>query len=318
MKNSMIVHIDELSKKWIDRLADAGVGAIGLHPYGGAEAARSLKNLLEMLKTPEYRALIDYARERGLEAEYEMHSTGFLMPRELFSQHPEYFRINEKGERTPDWNFCVSDPDAVELFAKNAAELALSLYGSSHNFYFWLDDGHDLCCHCPECSSLSPSDQQLFLLNRALKEIRKYIPDARMAYLAYYDSLVPPTTIKPDEGIFLEYAPLEKYVAKGDNAPELIAREKNMIAPLRNLFRGEPSKVLEYWYDNSMYSHWVKPPRKFTLDEPAMRRDIEEYLDMGFDSVSTFACFLGDDYEQLHGDVDVKPFASCLREHKKN
>lgn len=317
INNSMLVFIDELSKKWIDRLADTGVGTIGLHPYGGRLAVRSLENLLEMLKTSNYRDLIDYAHVCGLEVEYEMHAAGYLLPRELFSAHPEYFRMNEKGERVNDWNLCVSNSDAVELFAKNAAELALSLYGSSHNFYFWLDDGHDIHCHCPKCRNLSPSDQQLFLVNRMAREIRKHIPDARVAYLAYMNSLVPPTEFSAEDGVFLEYAPFEKYTAKGENAAEIIENEKRSIAPLKKIFEKEPSKVLEYWYDNSMYSHWEKPPVKFVADEVAMCRDIEEYFDMGFDAVSTFACFLGEDYEKLHGDVNVLPFVDCVRRHSK-
>lgn len=308
----MIVHVDELSKKWIDRLADAGIGAIGLHPYGGEAATQSLKDLLETLKTDEYRELIDYAHARGLDVEYEMHAAGYLLPRELFAEHPEYFRMNEKGERTDDWNLCVSNSDAVELFAKNAVKLALSLYGSSHDFYFWLDDGHDLYCHCPECKKLSPSDQQMFLVNRVQRELRKHIPDARTAYLAYMNTLTPPTQFSADEGVFLEYAPFEKYTARGEKAEEVIRREKETIEPLKKFFWKQPTKVLEYWYDNSMYSHWKKPPTKFSPDCERIGKEVKEYCETGFDFISTFACYLGEDYEQLHGDVDITPFADCV------
>ena len=313
MRDSMIIHPEELSKAWIDRLADADIGVIGIHPHGGGEATESLKNLLELLQTDEYRKLIDYAHSRGLDVEYEIHAAGYLMPRELFEAHPEYFRMNGKGERTKDWNFCVSNPEALELVAKNAAELALSLYGSSPEFYFRLDDGgHDVYCSCPECVKLSPSDQQMLVLNRILKKIREYVPEARMAYLAFMETVVPPTHVCPEEGIFLEYAPFEKYTAKGKNSAELIQREKEMIAPLMRFFEKEPKKVLEYWYDNSLFSRWKKPPVKFVLDGEAMRRDIAECRSQGFDCISTFACFLGKDYEELHGDVDITPFAECV------
>ena len=136
MKNGMIIHPGELSKKWIDRLADAKVNTLGIHPEGGAGAPKSLERLLELLKTPEYRALIDYARSRGLRIEYEIHAAGYLMDKSLFAEHPEYFRMNSAGERTSDWNFCVSNPDALALFARRAAELAQALYGSGKDFYF--------------------------------------------------------------------------------------------------------------------------------------------------------------------------------------
>jgi hypothetical protein len=189
MKSSMLIHPDELSRKWIDRLAKAGIGTVGIHPCGGDKAQESLENLLERMKTSEFCGLIDYARRNGLEVEYEFHATSYLLPRTLFNTHPEYFRVNKDGERTQAYNFCVSNSEAMQLVAKNAAELATSLYQSSHDFYFWLDDGWDLKCHCPLCKHLSASDQQIIVLNSVLREIKKQIPDARMAYLAYMDTL---------------------------------------------------------------------------------------------------------------------------------
>ncbi|MBO5701177.1 MAG: DUF4838 domain-containing protein [Clostridia bacterium] len=312
MKNGMIVHPGELSKKWIDRLADAGINTLGIHPEGGKDAPKSLERLLGLLRTPEYRALIDYARSRGLEVEYECHAAGYLMDRALFAEHPEYFRMNEAGDRIPDWNFCVSNEDALTLFAKRAAALALNLYGSSKNFYFWMDDGRGIHCQCPKCRALSPSDQQYIALRAALREIRKHIPEARLAYLAYIDTIQPPTIARSEDGLFLEYAPFEKYTAKGEDSAIRIERERGMIAPLLKYFGGEDAKVLEYWYDNSLFSNWKKPPARFSLNADAMSRDIRDYRAMGFDRISTFACFLGNDYEELYGEVDVMPFAKAF------
>lgn len=312
MKNSMIIYSDELSVKWIDRLVDAGVGVLGIHLCGGDDPSRSMEQLVARTQTTEYRNLIDYARSRGLEIEYEAHACAYLLQRDLFQTHPEYFRMDKNGERTGDYNLCVSNSAAVDLVARRAAELAQLLYGSNHNFYFWLDDGRELSCQCPLCRTLSPSDQQLLVLNRMIREIRKYIPDARLAYLAYLDSMTPPASIKPEEGIFLEYAPFAKYTAKGPDAAERIAWEREMILPLLRTFAGEPGRVLEYWYDNSLFSGWKKPPKKFVLDAETMRADIVDYRRMGFDAISTFACFLGEDYEALHGEVDITAFGRAL------
>ena len=308
----MIIHPGELSKKWIDRLAEAKVNTLGIHPEGGAGAPKSLERLLELLKTPEYRALIDYARSRGLRIEYEIHAAGYLMDKSLFAEHPEYFRMNSAGERTSDWNFCVSNPDALALFARRAAELAQALYGSGKDFYFWMDDGRGIHCNCPKCRALSPSDQQYIALRAAIGEIRRHIPDARMAYLAYIDTIEPPTAVENDGAIFLEYAPFEKYTARGEDREERISREKAMIAPLLDCFGRENAKVLEYWYDNSLFSRWKKPPARFVLDEEAMLCDVREYREMGFARASTFACFLGDDYEELYGEADIRPFARAF------
>lgn len=317
MRSGMIIHPDEITHAWIDKLADAGIHTLGIHSVGGKLAHQELADLVTLAKQQSYRDRIDYARSRGLEIEYELHAAGYLMPRSLFSQHPEYFRMNRDGQRCDDFNFCVTNPEALELFTDRAVKLAQDLYGSSQNFYFWLDDGWDIACHCPNCRKYSPSDQQALVLNAMLKKIRKVIPDARMAYLAYMDCLVPPATVEPDENIFLEYAPFEKYTAKGPDAPERIARERELLKPLIRFFRDRPLKVLEYWYDNSLFSQWTKPPKPFTLKEPEMIADIQEYRDMGFSWITTFACFLGYDYIDLYGDVEVTPFqnALCLAQH---
>ena len=316
MRNEMIIHPDEISKRWIDRLADAGVRVLGIHSVGGNDAAKYLDALVSSAEGDEYRALIDYARKRGLEVEYELHAAGYLMPRALFATNPEFFRMNEAGERIADFNFCVSNGEALKLVSKRAALLANALYGSCDNFYFWMDDGRNTRCHCEKCAPLSQSDQQLTALNAMLKEIKKTRKNAKMAYLAYCDTVVLPEKVAAEEGIFLEYAPFEKYVAKGEGAEARIANERAMLLPLMEFFGKADAKVLEYWYDNSLFSGWQKPPKAFALDREAMERDVEEYKRLGFGSIATFACYLGDDYEALHGEVDIVPFAqvSCLKD----
>jgi len=312
MKNEILIHPEELTKKWIDRMADAGISVLGLHPVGGDGALSSLNALLERQKDAEYRTLIDYAVKRGLEIEYECHAAAYLLPRSLFETHPEYFRMNEQGQRTADYNFCPSNEDAMEIVATRAALLVSELYRSRPSYDLWLDDGRGRECHCPACRHLSASDQQLMVVNRMITEVRKNIPNATMAYLAYTDSICPPTCVFPEEGVFLEYAPYEKYEQKGKDEAK-ICRERDMLPALMAHFGKKNAKVLEYWYDNSLFSRWKKPPVTFTPNREQIVRDVEEYCRIGFSYIATFGCFLGEDYEALHGEVDITPFADACR-----
>ena len=97
MRSSLIIHPEELSREWIDRAADAGIDVLGIHPKGGKRAPVYVREMMEMMKTREYRELIDYARERGIEIEYEIHAASYLLPRELFVENPQFFRMNEQG-----------------------------------------------------------------------------------------------------------------------------------------------------------------------------------------------------------------------------
>ena len=312
MKTQFIVHPDEVSVERIDSLKKAGVTCLGIHSEGGETAYRSLAEMVQMLKTDEMRSLLDYAKKQGLEIEYELHAMGYLMPKQLFSSHPEYFRVDANGNRNCDKNFCVSNEEALNLVCENAVRLALDLYGSSDKFYFWIDDGNDIFCHCEKCKHISPSDQALIVINAMQRAIRKVRPYAQMAYLAYGDTLLLPS-VKPDEGVFLEYAPFEKYTNKTENAQFYIQREFDMVGPLIEYFGKKEAKVLEYWYDNSLYSRWKKPPAKFMLDEEKLAKDLAFYKEKGFEYISTFGCFLGSDYVALYGDTDVTPLTKYCR-----
>ena len=311
MKTSLIIHPEELSHAWIDRMAEAGITVLGIHPKGGRRAPIYVREMMEMMKEREFRALIDYAHSRGLEVEYELHAASYLLPREFFAEKREFFRMNEQGERTPDLNFCVSNGEALELFANRAAELAEALYGTGKNFYFWLDDVKDSACRCPKCKGLSPSDQQLIAVNAMSRAVKKRVAGAKMAYLAYADSVTPPEKVKADKGVFLEYAPMEKYKV---GAESLALFEAENISPLLAFFGKSDAKVLEYWYDNSMFSGWEKPPKRFEPNAVQIASDVRFYREKGFEYISSFACFLGEDYEKLYGEADISPFAKCVKE----
>ena len=184
-----------------------------------------------------------------------------------------------------------------------------SLYGSRPYYYLWLDDHRNSHCNCEKCQSFSPSDQQMLVLNRIAKALFQWNPDAKLAYLAYCDRVIPPT-IKPESNIFLEYAPFEKYVSKTD--AEKIRLEQASFSGLCEAFGKNDLKILEYWYDNSMFSKWTKPPKAFSVNTVIMEKDIAFYKAQGAQQLATFACYLGQDYEELYGKPDITPFAKAV------
>lgn len=307
MRKGLLIHPEEMSRRWADRAADLGLDVLGFHPVGGGGSYQSLKALTDLLKTAEFRGLVDYAISRGLEIEYEMHAASFLLDRELFGSRPELFRMDKDGNRVPDKNFCVSNEETMEIVAKRAVELADLLYGSTDRYYFWVDDGGRNQCFCEKCGEYSASDLQLMIINRMLTEIRTVKPNAKMAYLAYGDSLEVPTKVKPVDGIFYEYAPVFKYIDKNCQKWEADCMWKGL-----ELFGRKDAKVLEYWTDNSMFSQYTKPPKKMTIDHFPIRDEVRMYHDAGFDSITAFACYLGEDYYELYGDPDLEPYKNAF------
>ena len=312
---SLLIHPEEFSKKWIDRCVNLKIPTLALHPVGGYRSPLTMKAMLDLLETPECRQLIDEAIEKGLQIEYEMHAARYFLPASEFENHPEWFRMNEEGVRTPKINCCATNEEALDFIAKRAAETVKKLYRSSHRYFFWLDDAPDAACHCPKCAALSAADQQLIIMNRMLEEIKKVDPEAELAYLAYYSTLTPPEKIKPAEGLFLEYAPIDRDhhtpLSCADN--EKNKSQNQFIKELIQFFGEKNAKVLDYGLDNSLFSNWTKPPKAFNADENVIQADFDYYADLGFRDISCFACYLGEDYEALHGEPDIKPFADAFQ-----
>ncbi len=298
---SLLIHPDELSEKWIDRMVRNGISILGIHPAGGGKAHLSLHELIQMLEEPSYRSLLDYAAAKGLAIEYEMHAMRYLLPAEEFLSHPEWFRMNSRGERTSDCNCCASSSEALDYIAENAALLAKKLYRSSNRYFFWTDDGKNISCHCPKCMGYSASDQQLIILNRILKRLKQDNDKATLAYLAYFDTVTPPVKIRPEEGIFPEYAPLERdFECTIRKQPQA-----NILCEFLSFFGNKNAKVLDYWYDNSYFSHYQKPPAAFTPNHTLIAEDLAYYASLGIEDISGFACYLGRDYEALYGEPDI-------------
>lgn len=317
---SLLIHPEELSHEWINRCVNMGIPTIALHPVGGHRSPFTMKAMLDRLETPEYRLLLDEAAEKGLRIEYEMHAARYFLPATEFERHPEWFRMDENGERTPKLNCCASNRKGLDFIAARAADAASKLYRSTHRYFFWLDDAPDAFCHCPECSQYSAADQQMIIMNRILKELKKIDPEATLAYLAYYSTLTPPEKIKPDEGIFLEYAPIDRdhHTPLAQAGNEKNASQNQYIRELIHTFGSETAKVLDYWLDNSLFSNWTKPPKPFIADEKVIHADFDYYSDLGFRDISCFACYLGADYVELHGEPNITAFAGAYHRLKNN
>ena len=314
-RRGIIVHPEDLTFDWIDRMAEAGLDTLGLHPVGGVKAHESLQRAIDWHATDESRALRDYAAAKGIHVEYEAHVMAWLLPREMFSEHPDWFRMDGHGARVPDFNLCASNPEALEFVGQRAAELARLLDTGARKYYYWLDDVTGCSCHCPACRGLSPADQQLKIVNAMLSGLKKYDPAAKLCCLAYHDALEVPEHVKPADGVFLEYAPIRRDHHRPLNDP---GSEKNAaeIKPLRGLlefFGTEDARVLDYWMDNSLFSNWTKPPKPFTLDEPVLAADARFYASLGFGEITSFGCYLGPDYEKLYGKADLIGYAVSLK-----
>ncbi len=313
-RKGIIVHPEELREPWLREMKKCGLNLLGLHPVGGSKAVDSLSVAIDTRPLPEMRKLLQTADLLGIAVEYEAHAANWLVPRHLFSVHPEWFRMNENGERTDDHNFCVSNKDVLDYLSERAGLLASLLPSTTGDYMFWLEDIKSVKCHCPECEKLSCSDQQLIAANAMLRGIRRADPKANLCFLAYHSTMEVPTKADPEPGIFLEYAPIHRDCHKPLNDPDSDKNraETATLKDLISFFGQKNSRALDYWMDNSLFSHWTKPPAKFELDEEVLRRDAEFYENTGFETVTSFGCYLGEDYKALYGNPPLARYGEIL------
>lgn len=316
MRGVVLNVVDLGTVDWPRLAHENGINTIGTHVNPG--------EVLEFIRSERGQVFIEECRKYGICVEHQLHAMSELLPREMFTEDPSMFRMNSEGVRSQDSNCCVHSEKALETIASNAAEFARLLPADNHRYYFWLDDGKETC-QCPECSQFTASEQALIIENRMIKAIREVDPEARLAHLAYANTLSAPEKVKPAEGIFLEFAPFFRTWSKpladtsatsgninfpmthGDNLRHL---ENNL-----KVFTAKDAVVLEYWLDVSLFSGWTKPAVRLPWNREVFRSDIDTYRSYGLNNFTSFAVYMDSSYFSRFPQTDcLKEYGNGLRE----
>ena len=283
--------------EWEKRIRLGGINLIGLH---AATVNDPIDTLEAFVKSPTGQSFLNMCESMGVDVEYELHALQYILPRELFDSHPEYFREDAGGVRQKQYNMCFTSEEAVEAMRPQIESLLEWMHPTTHRYFFWTDDKQDKFCHCKNCRGYSPSEQALIYENRLLKLLREYDPEATLAHLAYHQTVEPPAKIRADKGIFLEFAPINRDYSLPLPYASTEALKANMLA-----FPAYSQHILEYWLDESMFSKWKRDrlvPNPFRTAECA--RDIYKYRSMGASDITTFATWLYGDYIRQYGSTD--------------
>ena len=272
-----------------------GIKTIGTHMKPG--------EVIDFIRSDAGKAFLDGCRELGIDVEHQLHAMAELLPRDLFEEDSTMFRMDADGRRVADFNCCPHSGKALDIIAAKAAEFAAALPATNHRYYFWLDDNSPVC-ECPECKDYSASDQALIIENRMIKAIREVDPEAMLAHLAYQATIEPPTKVKPAEGIFLEFAPIERQwdrpLADLD-APGRKGRmsHREVLKHLEDnlkVFPAVTAVVLEYWLDVSLASDWKKPAVDLPWHPEVFASDLATYAGYGIRNITSFAVYMDSSY----------------------
>lgn len=311
---------DMVTAGWAKKAKAAGLNTIATTHLAPTDSDPAY-SFSHFANTVQGKAFLDECRAAGIEIEHEWHAINKMLPRELFNKDPAMFRMNEQGERTPDCNLCVHSRPALDVVCENVVSAARIMRSTTGRYFFWTADGRPMC-RCPQCRGLSDSDQTLILQNTMLHALQEFDPGSTLAHLAYSNTLKPPTQVKPDAGIFLEFAPIQRSYQvplicretcasdpkRANHAELLDALEANLA-----VFGRDNAQVLEYWLDVSLFSNWK---REATVKLPWKRdvflEDLKTYATFGIRHITSFACYLDGDYIKRFGEPPIKEYGAGL------
>jgi hypothetical protein len=299
---------DLIGYPWPEKVREAGLTTIGTHV--------TPRQVLAFVESEPGREFLERCRSLGIRIEHELHAMSDLLPRELFAKNPEMFPMNEDGDRIRDHNLCVSSKDALEIICVNAARYARLLPSDTSRYFFWTDDGSPMC-RCPRCIELSDSDQALLLENAMLDALRAVDPVATLAHLAYLRTMAPPTQIRPQAGIFLEFAPIERRhdLALEDDSEPSHQRLLEALDANLEVFGAEGAQALEYWLDVSRFAGWNRERIiPIPWNSEIFGADVETYRKRGIAHITTFAVWADGRYAENFGDPPLKEYGEGFRE----
>jgi len=305
-RRGIVLTPDDLIEQWIEWLGIAELNVLGLHG--------NIDKLIEFVHSEKGYNFLSRIQKLGISVEFEIHAMSWLLPREEFQKHPEWFRMDVNKNRSPDGNFCPSNQEALNIVCYNASKLANILVPTTNRYYLWQDDAKPWC-FCSQCKNLSPSDQNLMTMNAIVKYLQKDNPQATLSYLAYLDTLDSPQIIKPEEGIFLEFAPIKRQFDKPLQDRNVTENFEHVIKLERLIecFGIRNAQVLEYWLDASLFSQWKRPVKKIPFDRNIISSDIDFYARKGFQSITSFGVYLDTEYVNRYGIPPVAEYGTILK-----
>jgi hypothetical protein len=296
---------------WPQRAAEAGLTTIATH-VTPSEVAK-------FIQSDRGQEFLLQCREKGIAVEHELHAINDLLPRELFGKDPSMFPMNEKGERSPEFNCCVHSSKAIDVICRNAVKYAEILKSTTGRYFYWIDDGKPMC-RCSRCRVYSDSEQALMLENEMLQALRKVDSRATLAHLAYARTMEAPVRIKPSPGIFLEFAPIgrtwsepidHREAKEGQHGRYLDLLDANL-----EVFGKEGAQVLEYWLDVSLFSSWNRDAKKkLPWRRDVFLQDIRTYARRGIRHITSFAVYIDADYVRQYGQPPLNEYGKGLRDY---
>ena len=133
----------------------------------------------------------------GVHGMYGEHFLSVLVGNGYFSQHPEWYARDSKGQLYKEsglyWQYCYSNEGLIDEVAKRIIQKfdedpTLYIYSLTPN-----DGWNFKTCTCDKCKTFpTDSDVIVYFANEVGKRVAQKYPDRKLSFLAYHKTLTPP------------------------------------------------------------------------------------------------------------------------------
>ena len=151
--------------------------------------------------------------------------------------------------------------------------------------------------------------------NAVLKALRHVDAKATLAHLCYQNTLKPPSQVKPEAGVFLEFAPIHRRYDAPLRCCDIPAHAAAQEALAGNLavFGQAGAQALEYWLDVSRFSEWDRAKlTKIPWNNDVFLDDLDYYASCGICHVTAFACWIDGEYVRRFGNPPLQEYGRGL------
>lgn len=219
----------------------------------------------------------------------------FVSPEKHFATHPEYFSMNEKGERfsTHPAQLCLSNPDVWKItleslrgfIKKDRETLPPERWPTVYDISQM--DSSKFICKCPECVAIAEREGDesglvLTYINHVAREIAKEYPGIKIRTLAYTHTENAPKTLRPEPNVIIQWCDL--YTRSDCYRPftsSFNARQKDQLEGWRAV--GARTALWDYW-NLGLKGPYFNPPRVETMVD-AITPDLRYFKEAGVDSL---------------------------------
>lgn len=135
------------------------------------------------------------------------HTFEWLVPRELYADHPEYFALTESGERDPS-GLCLNNDEVLNIALQNARSW-LKEESDPRIISVSINDGNVAYCRCEKCRALlekggNDTDNVIQFVNKMQRGLKEDYPKVSVVTLAYAVCKNTPKIIKPDDDVIVQ------------------------------------------------------------------------------------------------------------------